>query len=155
MRRYDREVKDWQEILAILDHCKICRLGMLVDGMVYIVPMNFGYSFDGKTLSLFFHSALEGKKISALRENASISFEMDCAHQLISADKACAYSFAYESLMGQGRVQFLETDQEKLAALQQIMLHQTGQTFPASDYNLAKVLLFKLIVEKISAKKSH
>ena len=155
MRRYDREVKDWQGILAILDHCKVCRLGMLVDGMVYIVPMNFGYNFVSQTLSLFFHSALEGKKISALRENASISFEMDCAHQLISADKACAYSFAYESLMGQGRVQFLETDQEKLAALQQIMLHQTGQTFPASDYNLAKVLLFKLIVEKISAKKSH
>ena len=57
--------------------------------------------------------------------------------------------------MGQGRVQFLEADQEKLAALQQIMLHQTGQAWQASDYNLAKVLLFKLIVEKISAKKSH
>ena len=99
--------------------------------------------------------SIDGKKISAMRENASVSFEMDCAHQLISGNKPCAFSFAYQSLMGQGRVQFLETDQEKLAALQQIMLHQTGQTFPASDYNLAKVLLFKLIVEKISAKKSH
>ena len=155
MRRSDKEVKDWQGILEILDQCKICRLGMLVDGAVYIVPMNFGYSFDCKTLSLFFHSALEGKKISALRENASISFEMDCAHQLISGNKPCAFSYAYQSVMGQGRVQFLEADQEKLAALQQIMLHQTGQAWQASDYNLAKVLLFKLIVEKISAKKSH
>ena len=42
MRRADREVKDWKEILQILESCKVCRLGMMDEGKIYIVPMTGG-----------------------------------------------------------------------------------------------------------------
>lgn len=141
--------------MEIINHCKVCRLGLFVEDEVYIVPMNFGYGFDGEKLTLFFHSAHIGRKVSALRENASVSFEMDCAHRLISGDKPCEFSLAYESVMGRGRVHLLDSEHDKLDGLQQVMLHQSGQLWQASDYNTTTVLVFKLIVENISAKKNH
>lgn len=57
MRRSDREVLDLDEILDIIEACDVCRIAMVDDGVPYIVPMNFGYMFDGEKLHLCFHSA--------------------------------------------------------------------------------------------------
>ena len=44
MRRSDREIRDITEILAVIDRCKVCRLGFQDTNGVYIIPLNFGYS---------------------------------------------------------------------------------------------------------------
>ena len=64
-----------------------CRIAMIDNAQAYIVPMNFGYDFQGETLSLYFHCANEGRKIDILRVSKDVCFEMDCAHKLI-ADNA-------------------------------------------------------------------
>ena len=94
MRRKDREVVDQKEIMRIIDKCKVCRIAMQDKAGLYIVPMNFGYTYEDSQLVLFFHSAKEGRKISALKENRNVCFEMDCEHQLITADVACAATTA-------------------------------------------------------------
>ena len=38
MRRKDREVTDIQELLSIVEECRICHVGLLDDKGVYIVP---------------------------------------------------------------------------------------------------------------------
>ena len=43
MRRTQNEMKSIEEICAVLDKCKVCRLAMNHDGYPYLVPMNFGY----------------------------------------------------------------------------------------------------------------
>ena len=37
--------------------------------------------------SLFFHSALKGKKIDLLYRDNRVAFEMDCEHQIILYDE--------------------------------------------------------------------
>ena len=66
MRRKDREVKDYPEIIKIIDACDCCRLGFVDDKEGYIVPLNFGYETNGSDLTLYFHSAKEGRKIEML-----------------------------------------------------------------------------------------
>ena len=77
MRRKDREITGRENIEPILKACKTCRVAMIADGAPYVVPLNFGYTWDESGLTLYFHSGLKGKKIDALRADPRVCFEMD------------------------------------------------------------------------------
>lgn len=124
MRRKDLEVLDKERLLQVLARCAVCRLG-LADDVPYIVPMNFGFSWDDR-LTLYFHSAPRGRKIDLLKRNPKVSFEMDCDHRLAEGSTACRYTYKYSCLMGVGEARFLENYDEKLRALKAIMRQVTG-----------------------------
>lgn len=152
MRRKDREVIDLKELLQIIDQCKVCRIAMHDKAGLYIVPMNFGYTYENGQLELFFHSAKEGRKISALKENSNVCFEMDCEHRLITADVACNYGYFFKSIIGNGKVVFIDSIEEKKTALSLLMKHQTGQDFSFDDQMVNSVSVFKIIVHNYSGK---
>ena len=88
MRRNDREITDSQEILSIVNECKVIRLAMLDEqGLPYIIPLNFGYRFADGVFTFYCHSAREGRKLELLRRDPRVSFEMDCRGELQSADR--------------------------------------------------------------------
>lgn len=154
MRRTDREVTDWNETLAIIEACDCCRLGLADGDFPYIVPLNFGFEVCGKSLSLYFHGALEGRKISLITANKKASFEMDRKHELVEAGTACKYSFKYESVMGKGEIRLLETREEKLLGLSKIMQHYSGQQAWAFDEGaLDRVHVLRLDVLELTCKR--
>ena len=63
MRRSDREITDLGEILSIINDCKVIHLAMVDDGEPYLLPLNFGYSYENGAFSFFCHSAREGRKL--------------------------------------------------------------------------------------------
>lgn len=75
LRRKDREVKDFSEIIRIIESCDCCRLGFVDNREAYIVPLNFGYEIKGSDLTLYFHSAKEGRKIDLVSKQETVSFE--------------------------------------------------------------------------------
>ena len=154
MRRQDREVKDMNNILNIVSKCKVCRIAMLDKNKTYIVPLNYGYSYNDKALLLFFHSAPEGRKIDLLKSNPDVCFEMDCGHGLVTGDIACKYGYIYESVIGEGKIIFIENEEEKLYALNQIMKHQTetDKDYIFDDSTLRRTIVYKLAVETINGK---
>ena len=52
------------------------------EGM-YIVPLNFGYTYEDDVLKLYFHSAGEGRKVDALAADPKVAIEMDTDHYLV------------------------------------------------------------------------
>ena len=58
MRRKDREITDFNEILEIIKKCDVCRVAINDKDFTYIVPMNFGLDVQGEQVYLYFHSAL-------------------------------------------------------------------------------------------------
>lgn len=153
MRRKDREVTNPERIDEIIAACDCCRLGMRDEESVYIVPMNFGFQKRGETRFLYFHGAAEGKKLNLLRENPHVGFEMDTAHELISAEKAEGFSFRYRCIVGKGNVRFLESPAEKRNALAILMRHYAEPAewaFP--EDLLERMVVLELEVTEISAK---
>lgn len=152
MRRKDREVTEINELIQIIEKCKVCRIAMQDNDGLYIVPMNFGYTCESNQLVLFFHSAKEGRKINALKENSDVCFEMDCEHSLITADVACRYGYFFKSIVGNGNVVFIDDVEEKKIALSALMKHQTGQDFSFDDRMAGSVSVFKIIVNNYTGK---
>ena len=62
MRRKDREITGRENIEPILRACKTCRVAMIADGAPYVVPLNFGYTWDDDGLTLYFHSGLRARR---------------------------------------------------------------------------------------------
>jgi nitroimidazol reductase NimA-like FMN-containing flavoprotein (pyridoxamine 5'-phosphate oxidase superfamily) len=154
MRRKDRAVTDPQEILKIVSKCDICRLAMVDQGKPYMVPMNFGFDLQDNTLTLTFHSAYTGRKIDILYANPEVCFEMDCEHALIEGPHACDYSFAFSSVIGTGKVEFVTIYQEKEAALALLMKQQTGSDkFTFSPKEIDNIKVMKIVTKDFSVKR--
>lgn len=153
MRRKDREVTDYMKMLEILAGCDCCRIGLVDEGKAYIVPLNFGYENKDGKLTLYFHSANEGKKLDLIHTQSTISFEMDKKHALIEGPIACDYSYNFECIMGQGHIQILDDFEEKVYGLEKIMAHYTkGQTWTFKEAHVNAVTVFKLEVTTWSCK---
>ena len=151
MRREDRQVIIQHEIEEIFKTAVVCRLGLYDGEKTYIVPMNFGYSNN----TLYFHSSPEGRKIDILLDHPVVCFEIDIHGDVKNSDTACGWSIDYQSVMGEGRVIFLDAMDEKMSALNVIMDHYSGQIdWDFSDKILKKTSVFKLNIDVISAKRS-
>ena len=152
MRRKDREVTSPEEIRAIIDNCQVCRIAMEDLEGLYIVPLNFGYTYENNQLELYFHSAKQGRKINALRENSEVGFEMDCDHKLVTGEAACDYSYFFKSIIGKGQVSFIDDIEEKKEALSLLMKHQTREDFVFDDKMAATVEVFKIRASSFTGK---
>lgn len=164
MRRTDREVKDFDEVLAILEKCKVLHLAMLSDGKPYSVPVNFGYVLreeNGcKKLVVYFHGAGEGKKITALKENPSVCFSAECEAELQDyGGKNIAYEWTcfFQSVIGFGKVSFVDGD-EKKRGLDALMNHAGYKLSDGEDSIFYKdehfqmTTVAKIEVEEITGK---
>lgn len=153
MRRSDREIRESDRIDAIISSCHCCRLGFCDGKDVYIVPLNFGFRSEGGKRTFYFHSAKEGQKIELIARNGHAGFEMDTGYALQAGETACSYSARFQSVIGSGKVSFVEEAEEKETALRLLMEHNTGR----ADWKFTSVMLdavrvFRLDVEEIACK---
>lgn len=146
MRRIDREVKDLDGIFDIVRRCNVVHLGMVDNGKPYVVALNFGYEREGDVLILYLHCAMEGRKIDILRNNPNVYFQMDCVNEFIegTSERPCSYCWRYDSVMGNGQVEFVEDIQKKTHALNRLIQH-VGKTdemfsFPPASFARTRVL---------------
>ena len=154
MKRKDKEITDIRDKINLIKKCKVCRIGLSENNKPYIIPLNYGYDFQNNTLTLFFHSAKEGKKMDIIKKNNNACFEVDCDNQLIEAEKACKYSYAFKSIIGFGKIIFFEDVNEKIYGLNKIMQHQTGKedVFTFSPNEMKNVAVYKMVVEEFTGK---
>lgn len=143
MRRQDRRITDPAMIATVLDKCRTLHLGLVEDGRVYIVPLNYGWTEENGRYILYAHSAAEGRKIDLIRGGADVGFEMETGVEYFDADTACGWGNRYESIIGEGRATLLETPEEKRQALAAIMAHYSARkdyTFEDAMVNLVQVI---------------
>ena len=74
MRRADREITDFDELIAVMRGCDVCRLALHDEPYPYILPLNFGLEADGGTVRLYFHGADTGTKYDLIARNPNASF---------------------------------------------------------------------------------
>lgn len=149
LRRKDKEITDINQIGKIIKKATVCRLGLVDNGEPYVVPVNFG--FEGN--AIYFHSALEGRKIEIIRKNSKVCFEIDTGVGIGKSEKSnCAVK--YRSVIGTGRIHILEGDEEKIHGLKAIMRQCAGGEYEFSAEKLGTVLVAKVSIEGVTGKQS-
>ncbi len=150
MRRKRQQLSD-EESIGILENATSGTLALLGDnGYPYAVPISYVYH-EGH---LYFHSALSGHKIDAIRKCDKASF---C---VIDQDevKPKKYTTYFKSVIAFGRIHIIEDEQEKLATARML-----GNRYnPNDDESLqkelesgfARMLMIRFDVEHLTGKEA-
>ena len=152
MRRSDREITDFQELITVMRGCDVCRLALHDEPYPYILPLNFGLEVDGETVRLYFHGANTGTKYDLIAKNPNVSFEMDRDHKLILDDEHGNCTMTYESVIGQGRIAVVP-DADKERALRVLMAQYRAPDFPYSKAVIPATTVLCLTVEHMTGKR--
>ena len=154
MRRKDREITDFNEILEIIKKCDVCRVAINDKDFPYIVPMNFGLDVQGEQVYLYFHSALEGTKLDLIRKDNRVTFEMDCDHKFILYEERMSCTMGYASVIGHGYMEFVP-EEDKYEALKILMRQYHAEDFQFNTDVIKVTEVLKLTVTHMTGKRRN
>jgi len=150
MRRKRQQLSD-EESVGILQKATSGTLALLGDnGYPYAVPISFVYN-DG---CLYFHSALSGHKVDAIRNCDKASFCVIQQDEVIPEE----YTTYFKSVIAFGRIHIIEDEAEKLQTAKML-----GNRYnPNHDESLQKeiesgftrMLMIRLDIEHLSGKEA-
>ena len=150
MRRKRQQLSD-EESVGILQRATSGTLALLGDnGYPYSVPISYVYS-DGR---LYFHSALTGHKVDAIRNCDKASFcviDQDCV-------KPQEYTTYFRSVIAFGRIHIVEDETEKLEAARLLGNRYNPNHDEALqkeiEHGLARMLAIRLDIEHLTGKEA-
>ena len=149
MRRKDREITNPVEIDSIIRSEKLMRIA-LVDGEIpFLLPVFYGY--DGRCL--YFHSAIQGRKIEILKKNNNICFEISVDHGVIEDPVPCDFEAKHRTVIGLGRATFVDNEAEKITALDLIVTKFTPKKFTYPKARLEHTAVIRIDVQSLKGKK--
>ena len=118
----------------------------------YVVPMNYGYTYENGKLTIWLHCARQGRKLDVMRVNPKVFFEMEYGITPFEGEVACKYGITYSSLMGRGTAEIIEDVETKKIALSALMKTQTGKDFQFEDRMAEVVGVVRIDVIEFTAK---
>lgn len=149
MRR-KRQQLSTEESEAILKRMTNGTLALHGDsGYPYAVPLSYVYS-EGK---IYFHSALQGHKVDALRRDDKVSF---CVVERDDIQPA-EFTTYFRSVIAFGRARILTDEAEKRAALQ-LLADKYSSGMPGLEDEIAKgfrrLLMVEIDIEHLTGKEA-
>ena len=155
MRRAEREVSRAEDIIEMLGRCECLRVAFFAEPAPYIVPLCFGFDAHSGGLTLYFHSAPEGRKMDLMRAHPRVGFEAEASYRVAAGDSPCGHTAAYESVVGEGCAYALESPEDKLRAMRLILGHYgLAGAESLTSRDLAKTALIAIRVESVTGKRN-
>ena len=134
-----------------MQRAHVCRIGLSDGHLPYVVPVNFGY----QDRTLYFHCAMEGRKLDMIRKNNHVCFEVDIDEEIVRRPgEPCGWSARYRSVIGFGRAFVVQKTEEKSEALNIIMQHYGGASYAFSSKELEKVVVVRVAIDTMTGKKA-
>ena len=152
LTRREKLITDIDKVLDILNKSKVIHLGLVDGDEPYVVPMNYGYTYENEKLTIWLHGATTGRKLDVIRKNPKVFFEMECDLIPFEGDVACKYGISYSSLMGKGIATIVEDSAEKQRALSILMKTQVDMDFEFNEKLASVVGIIKIEASEFTAK---
>ncbi len=150
MRRRDREITDKSKIADILMRGQAMSLAFAGD-TPYVIPMNYGFAFDGGEFTLYIHGAREGQKVDRMLSDPRVAFSIYTDNRVYRMESD-EYTSSFDSVCGEGVARLLDGEDKK-RALKVIMAHYApGREFAFDAHTLEHTMAAEIAVTKITGK---
>lgn len=150
MRRKDKEITDKDAMVNIISKAQVCYLGMSIDNLPYVLPINFGYYEN----TIYFHCALEGKKIEILQNNPNVCLVFNIDNKLINNVPQDDWSMYYKSVIAYGKLEFIKDITERQEAINIMFRHYGGINYTLPKTALDRTMFMKVSIEKMTGKQN-
>lgn len=151
MRREDREIRDFSEIIRVLDRCDVIRLGIQGVEYPYVVPVSFGYAVEDGKLAIYFHGAVEGRKHDLLTQCNRVCVEADTFLGYMNTGHS--YTASYESVIGYGTAAVVAGAQA-VRGVELLLQHCGFPTDTAQDCVAMPITkIYRIVLEQVTGKR--
>ena len=152
VRRKDREITDIARMAQILKEAQAVSVAFGGDSP-YVIPMSYGFAFEGGKCTLYMHGAAMGEKIERIKKDSRAAFAVFVNNRVYGeGNEGSNYTSSFDSVCGSGMIRFLEGD-EKKTGLDALMAHYApGKTFEYPEKMIKATCVMALEAEKISGK---
>ena len=150
MRRSEKAITDLQQLEEILRQGRELSLAISDGDYPYVLPLNYGYAAG----CLYFHCALQGKKLDCLRTNPKVGFCVSEVVKRIDGEAACQWSTRFRSVIGQGVAEIIEEREAKIAGYDVIMRQFGGPVGGYQEKHLKGSLVVRIKIENMIGKQS-
>lgn len=144
---YDRET-----IHAILDEALLCHVGFVVDGAPVVIPTIHWRQGD----MLYFHGSAASRMLRNLKDGLEACVTVTLLDGLVLARSAFHHSMNYRSVVIFGRATLVESEEERLRALDALVEHvvrgRSKDVRPPNAAELRQTMVLALPIEEASAK---
>lgn len=113
MRRKDRKL-DSSYITYILHDAHYGVLSLVDSGQPYAVPLSFVHDSSGSADKIYFHCALEGRKLDVISRSPQAHFTA-VSDAVVLPEK---FGTLYKSVMATGKVSVISDENERIHALE-------------------------------------
>jgi len=150
MRRSDREITDFKEIIDVLQRADTLRLGLSGGPYPYVVPLSYGFETDGDKIFLYFHGAAEGLKHTLIAQNPRVCAEADIFHGY--RETPGSVTAEYESFIGFGTAKIVTGDEAAYGM--DLMLEHCGfHGFPYDRESLNHTRIYRVALDSYTGKR--
>ena len=156
MRRKDREIKDKEWIVALLNRAEYGVLATCKDGQPFTVARNFAY--DPERHAIFFHGARKGHTFETVGEGTLANLNVSEMGEWILAERAMNFGVKYKGVVVFGTLRVEDDPDEQKRGLQLLMDKHFPELKPDVDYeattdvDLKVTAVLRLDVESWSGK---
>lgn len=112
MHQEERRITKKEWIKGILDMDTKCCVAFHDEPFPYIVPMNYGYTWDDK-LTFYFHMAIEGHRVNLIRKNPKVSVNVSLFLDRHGYPMYRKEPHDYRSVTAYGTAEIITPDQEE------------------------------------------
>jgi nitroimidazol reductase NimA-like FMN-containing flavoprotein (pyridoxamine 5'-phosphate oxidase superfamily) len=145
--RYDRAT-----IYQIVDEAPICHLGFVEDGQPVVIPTLHARQED----CLLLHGAVNSRLMRHVQAGHPLCVSLAIVDGLVLGKAACSHSLNYRSVVLFGQGSLVESDEDKLRALERLterlMPGRWQDARPPSARELAATAIVSIAIEEASAK---
>lgn len=155
MRRKDREVRNLDWIWSVIAEGQLMHLALIdKEGRPYALSVHYGY--ERSAGCLYFHGAMAGRKVEALRAHPGVAFNIFAGHvNLPRPGNPKRLWGVYRSVMGTGTVTTVSGPAEKLRIILKMKEHygDTDANYAVSETRLQTVVnIFSLKIDELTGK---
>jgi uncharacterized protein len=152
-RKRERGSHERAAIDAILDEALIAHVGIADEhGQPFVIPTLHARIGD----AVYLHGSTASRTLRALRDGAPACLTVSLLDGLVLARAAMHHSANYRSVMLLGHARVVESEQEKLLALEAIVEHivpgRSAEARPPSENELKATSVLAMAIDEASAK---
>lgn len=150
MRKANREIKEFDKIVNLVERCDTIRLGISNEPSPYIVPLSFGYEIADEKIVFYVHGARKGKRHELVAKNPRVCVEGDLCHGFMGTGRG-SVTCEYESFIGYGNAELVKGEEAKKGI--DLILSHCG--FPGYPYKpgVFKVMsVYKIVLDEVRGK---
>lgn len=132
LRRQDRQIKDFNKIVDLINKCQTIHVGMVDDNKPYVVALSYGYKIKENNKVVFYlHGAKSGRKKDIIIKNSNVFVGLDILHGYVDLGKALTAD--YESITAEGTMSIVNDYDEKVEGIKLLCEHCGFSSFNASE----------------------